>query len=244
MGILKLLRGVASFAASYAVSYLMPPRCMGCNCFVFGSAGLCSTCWAKTTFIRDLCCLKCGRLARYQGMQCALCIKDPPEYDCARSLMDFNDLAKNLIHSFKYQDRLELAKFFSSLLWNAQRNFIMESDAIAFVPMHPLKMAFRFYNQAHLLAECISKLSNIPINRFGLKKFKLTKSQSAFGRKERMKNLKGSFVVPAKDAFEGRSVLLVDDVLTTGTTASTCAKALKEAGALRVCVLTVASVRL
>jgi ComF family protein len=242
VGILKLLQSFASFATSYAVDYLMPPRCMGCNCFVFGSSGLCSACWAKASFICDLCCLRCGRLARYQGMECALCIKDPPAYDCARSLMDFNDLAKNLIHSFKYQDRIELAKFFCSLLWNAQRNFILSSDTIVFVPMHPLKMAFRFYNQAHLLAECISKLSNLPLNRFGLEKSRFTKSQSAFGRKERMENLKFSFEA-SKDAFKGRAVLLVDDVLTTGTTASTCAKVLKEAGALKVCVLTVASVR-
>lgn len=244
---LNILKGALRYlflGANYALDYLMPPKCLACSEFVLATSGLCSNCWPKATFISSLYCSKCGRLAFHQGMKCALCLKEPPNYDCARSLMDFNDLARHLIHSFKYQDKLELAEFFGSMLWQFQREFILESHLIVPVPMHGLKLAFRFYNQAQLLAECISKRSRVPIDKFGLRKAAFTKAQAAIGKEERAKNLKSSFALKAK-AFAGKSILLVDDVLTTGITASTCAKLLKEeGGASKVLVLTIASVRL
>lgn len=224
------------------VDYLMPPSCLSCRSLVWGK-GLCSRCWQKCTFILDLHCTKCGRLARYQGLLCGICIKEPPEYHQAHSLIDFNASSKRLIHDLKYRDRTDLINFFAKLLYAHYRDFILGVDLIIPVPMHFLRRLIRFYNHANLLALALSVHSNKPIEPFILCKSRFTRTQTTMNKKERKQNLQHSFAILKSDLIKGKNVLLVDDVMTTGSTVNLCAKAIKDAGASSVRVLTIASVR-
>lgn len=241
---LSVLPNAVRFCLNALVEYLMPPSCLNCGEFVLSSAGLCGPCWSRLSFIRDSHCTKCGRISNHQGLTCAMCIKEPPLYDQARSLLDFNEIAKRLIHDFKYHDRIELAEFFASMLWNLQKDAISNADLILPVPMHPLKLLFRAYNQAHLLGKSLARCSGLAFNPFLLKKKKLTKAQAAMNRKGRLSNLKGSFVLEDEaEKIKGKNILLVDDVLTTGATVEECSRILKKGKANRVDVISIASVR-
>jgi ComF family protein len=225
------------------VNYLMPASCFACRSLVWSAGGLCSVCWQKCVFIKDLNCIKCGRLARYQGLICGFCIKEPPFYDSARSLIDFNFVSKRFIHDLKYGDRTDLIHFFAKLLASSYSDFIADIDIIIPIPMHFFRRMIRSYNQAQLLAIALSCQTKKKFAPFILKKSKFTRTQSSLNRKERKQNLKGSFEVNKIEDLKGKNVLLVDDVMTTGSTVNVCSKALKESGAMSVKVLTIASVR-
>ena len=104
--------------------------------------------------------------------------------------------------------------------------------------MHPLKRLFRMYNQAQLLALYLSKISDVPMS-YALKKIRWTKPQSSLSAKGRKDNLRSSIEVVNKDDINGKSILIIDDVYTTGTTVKLCSKILKKAGAKNVMVLTI-----
>ncbi len=221
----------------------MPPSCFSCRTLVWGAGGLCSVCWQKCVFIRDLNCEKCGRLARYQGLVCGFCIKEPPVYDSARSLIDFNFVSKRFIHELKYSDRTDLIHFFAKLLASTYSKFIQDVDIIIPIPMHFFRRMIRSYNHAQILALYLARQTNKQFTPFILKKSKFTRTQTSLTKKERKHNLKGSFEVINAQTLKGKSVLLVDDVMTTGSTANVCSQVLKTFGAASVKVLTIASVR-
>ncbi|QEK39377.1 ComF family protein [Candidatus Sneabacter namystus] len=221
---------------------MMPNRCLACGDFILRESGLCHICWNSCTFIQDNCCITCGRLSCYQGLECGICFLESPQYNKSRALLNFDEFSNGLIYRLKYGDRYDVSAFFARMLLNRYSDFISVADVLLAVPMHPLKMIFRKYNQAHLLAKDLSKVSGKPYHPMVLKKSKLTLPQKSQDRKIRRKNLLGSFVVKQKDKIQGKNVLLIDDVLTTGSTANLCAEALKKAGAKTIYVLTAASV--
>ncbi len=225
------------------VGYLMPASCLSCRALVWSSGGLCCVCWQKCVFISDLHCFKCGRLARYQGLMCGFCVKEPPFYDSARSLIDFNFVSKRFIHELKYSDRTDLIHFFAKLLASTYANFIEDIDIIIPVPMHFFRRIIRSYNQAQILALALADQTKKQFAPFILKKSRFTPTQTSLNRKERKKNLKGSFETYRTESLKGKNVLLVDDVMTTGSTVNFCSRALKASGASCVKVLTIASVR-
>jgi ComF family protein len=228
---------------SGVVIYLMPPKCLACRDLIWGKGGLCSICWQKCTFIKDICCITCGRFARHQGLICGFCIKDRPHYECARSLINFNFVSKGFIHDLKYRDRTDLIHFFAKLLAGTYADFIKEVDLIIPVPMHYLRRIMRSYNQAHILAFSLARYTNKPFAPFILKKSRFTSPQTLMNKKERKQNLKNSFSIANAEELIGKKILLVDDVMTTGSTVNICSQALKKAGAKSVRVLTIASVR-
>ncbi|MDO4564091.1 MAG: ComF family protein [Clostridia bacterium] len=160
-----------------------------------------------------------------------LCIAPPPAPyldGCAAGLV-YTDPVRRAMHRFKYHDRREYADFFAQYMavpveW--------EVDIIAPVPLHYLKELFRTYNQSETLAKRISAAYKLPYCRDLIERVRYTGSQTHRSPKERAKNVRGAF--KAAPEVKGLSVLLIDDVFTTGATLSACAKALKSAGALRV----------
>ncbi len=225
------------------VTYLMPPKCLSCRELIWGEAGLCCICWKKCTFIRELCCIKCGRLSRYQGLICGFCIQEPPDYECARSLIDFNFVSKGFIHDLKYRDRTDLIHFFAKLLASAHCDLVADVDMVIPVPMHYFRRMLRSYNQAHILAFALANNIGKQFAPWILKKSRLTPTQTLMNKKKRKQNLKGSFNILNVADIKGKKVLLIDDVMTTGSTVNICSKVLKNAGAVSVKVLTIASVR-
>jgi ComF family protein len=181
---------------------------------------------------------------------CGKCIDLPKHFGKARAVGLYYRAFMEVIHSFKYKGKLQLAVPLETLLfsvlirhWN-----INDFDLVVPVPLHVKRFRERGFNQAYLLVKnlaiqaekFIHEPVGLKIGRDLLERIRYTEPQTGLGRDKRMKNIKGAFTVKDVSAVEGKRVLLVDDVYTTGATADECAKALFEGGALSVDVLTLA----
>jgi ComF family protein len=148
----------------------------------------------------------------------------------------YNRFIKDKIHAFKYKGKIHLYKAFGHMMITTiyQYNLQGEIDAIAFVPMHRRKEALRGYNQAKLLGEYLAKELKKPLLKKNLVKIKDTKDQNKLSKVERRVNLMDSFKGINSHQFSGKKILLVDDIITTGTTISECGKALVKGGASKI----------
>jgi ComF family protein len=237
-----VLRATLRVAADVA----LPQLCAACREPVHGP-GLCPACWGKLSFIAPPYCERLGIPFPFDGGPGLLsmeAIADPPAYDRARAAVRYDDIAKKLVHSLKYGDRLDLAPMMGRWMATAGRNLVAEADAIVPVPLHWRRQWARRFNQAALLSEVISDATSVPVAHGALKRVKATPQQVGLKQTERALNVQGAFrVLPAhKGAVAGRRLILVDDVITTGATVDACARALLRAGAAQVDVLAFARV--
>jgi ComF family protein len=155
----------------------------------------------------------------------------------------YDEPSKGLVLSFKHADRPGLARFFAPWMARAASDLLPGADLIVPVPMHRWRLLRRRYNQAALLAMGLSRHSGVRCIPDLLLRARHTASQGTMGREERERNVKGA-IKPARSAalIEGKRVLLVDDVLTTGATLGECARVLRQSGAAGVDVVTLARV--
>ncbi len=227
----------------YITDYILPSRCASCAEIIYSNEDFCSNCWKKLHFITKPYCVICGRpfnISILEGMKCGKCLQANHYYDLARSLIKFDEYSKKIIHNFKYKDKTSLAKTFTKLLYNQYQHELHGIDYIIPVPMNRFKRLFRMYNPALILALEISKRIRTSVVPGMLIKTKWTKAQTYLSKNEREKNLAGSIIMNKKYQINGKRILLIDDVLTTGTTINKCAKILKAAGARYVVVMTIA----
>jgi len=156
----------------------------------------------------------------------------------------YDDIARKLVHAFKYGDRLDLAPTMGRWMARAGRELLADTDAIVPVPLHWRRQWARRFNQSALLAEIIAKASGRMVAHGALKRVKATPQQVGLDKSERAENVQGAFRVPAHGRAEvaGRKLVLVDDVLTSGATVDACSRALLRAGAASVDVLVFARV--
>jgi len=212
--------------------------------------GFCGECWRSFSFISKPMCACCGLPFEYEVQTiheitlCGSCIEEQPHFKTARSALIYNDASKNIILPFKHQDRTDFAKAMGRLMHTAGHDMIEDADAILPVPLHFTRLFLRRFNQSALLVHVLSKLSDKPMLLNVLKRHRRTQSQGHLSKEMRKKNVHNAFVVHPKNKpqIEGKKLLLVDDVFTTGATANACVAALKRAGAARVDVLTFARV--
>jgi ComF family protein len=150
-------------------------------------------------------------------------------------------LLQHLLHRLKYESRKEIGYFLGARLGAAllQANWIKEIEVIVPVPLHRKKQQLRGGNQSYWIAEGISKVLAVPVNTGGLVRIKHTVSQTRGSREQRLENISGAFTIAQAGPLEGKHVLLVDDVLTTGATLEACAQALLT---IRDCSLSIATV--
>lgn len=188
--------------------------------------------------LNDNYCLRCGRHKVGLGDYCSECGEMHLSFDEARSAVNYDDSAKSLIHRLKFGNAAYLAQPLSQFMLDVLLLSDWDADCITFVPIHKVSRRKRGYNQAELLARAVAEHVDIPCKPL-LDKIKRTPDQARLDRQQRLDNLKSSFAVIEKPP---EHVILVDDVLTTGSTADECAKILKSAGAKVVYVLTFASV--
>jgi len=236
----------ARMLLGHAVDLALPPLCPACREPVVGQA-LCAGCWSKLSFIAPPYCERLGIPFAYDpgpGILSMQAIADPPAYGRARAAVRYDDVARTLVHAFKYGDRLDLAPTLG--LWTARvgRELLADADAIVPVPLHWRRLWARRFNQSALLAQAMAKDCGKPVLYDTLKRVKATAQQVGLTRAQRAENIQGAFRVPdaGKAAIAGRRLILVDDVLTTGATAEGCARVLLRAGAANVDVLTFARV--
>jgi ComF family protein len=224
---------------------LWPPHCIGCGTTVEGQPGLCPACWKSLTFISAPQCVRCGLPFPYEVADkavCAACAAEPPAYGRGRAAVLYDDASRRLVLGFKHGDRLDATGLLAGWIAFAARDLIGAADLIVPVPLHWLRLAARRYNQAAVLARRLAQQTQIAYAPGLLVRRRRTAPLGHKGRSERRKAVKGAFAVPdeARTRLDGRRVLLVDDVLTSGATAEECAKVLKKAGAAAVDVVALA----
>lgn len=211
--------------------------CMG-ECDLDNNYRICSKCKDKINFIGNNFCLKCGDKIGEGYDYCINCKDEIFNFDYARAVMCYDDVSAPIILRFKYNGQKMYKIPLSYLLYDYYNDSDIVADIITYVPMPESREKERGYNQAKELAVEFSKLSKLKL--FDLLKRKDDKiKQSTLTAKERKGNIKDSFSVINKDVVKGKDILLIDDVSTTGSTASECAKVLKKNKARSVCVLTV-----
>lgn len=226
---------------------VLPPVCSACGTPVERAHALCATCWASLRPIERPHCERLGIPFGYDigpGALSAEAIADPPVFERARAAVLWEGVARDLVHALKYRDRTETARLVGRLTARAGAELLADADLLVPMPLHRTRLWTRKYNQAALIALEIGRASGVAVDAGALLRIKATRPQVGLGDAERRANVRGAFRVPTAKApvIAGRRVVLVDDVLTTGATASAATRALKRAGAVRVDVLTFARV--
>ena len=233
--------------AEPVLNLLFPPLCMGCRAPV-GDAGFCAACWGGIVFLDGPLCACCGTpFAADPGMEtlCAACHGQKPAFASARAILSYDENSRGAILALKHADRLDLVPGFARWLGRTGRVLLEDCDVIVPVPLHPLRLWRRRYNQAAELGRRLARDWDKSYAPLALIRTRATPSQGAMtSRKARRRNVQRAFAVPeqAKPAIAGRRILLLDDVMTTGATVEACARALLRAGAEKVDVLALARV--
>ena len=241
------VRGALSASFRLALDVALPPLCPSCREPLGDGVGLCATCWSKLSMIEPPYCARLGIPFTYDpgpGLLSMEAIANPPAYDRARAAVRYDDVARSLVHAYKYGDRLDLARLMAGWMARAGRELLDDADALVPVPLHWRRLWARRFNQSASLAAEISSLSKVPVAHGALKRVRPTAQQVGLSKSERADNVQGAFRVPAdlKAEVAGRRLILIDDVLTSGATVDTCARALLRAGAIHVDVLVFARV--
>ncbi|NVK20167.1 MAG: ComF family protein [Methylocystaceae bacterium] len=220
---------------------LLPPRCISCEKIVPDPKTLCLDCWDRAAFITKPFCSCCGlpfEIDVPDGALCLDCARVRPPFKKARSVFPYDDFSKKLILSFKHGDRTDLAPALAGWMVRSGADLIKQCDVITPVPLHWRRLAKRQFNQAGLLAQEVAKLTNLTFDPAILKRIRHTPPQGHLSRMARQKNLKGAFRVTKP--VQGHSILLIDDVMTTGATLLNCTNLLLKSGAKDVFIITLA----
>lgn len=245
-GAWRLGRLAWNHAARAALDVALPTLCVACREPVAGE-GVCAKCWAGLSFIAPPYCARLGIPFVYDpgpGMLSMQAIADPPAYQRARAAVRYDDVARTLVHQLKYHDRTDLAPTMGRWMARAGAELLDEADLLVPVPLHWRRGFSRRFNQSGALARAISRLSGVAVSRDALRRVRPTEHQVGLSRAERAANVQGAFkVAPSSRAgIQGRRVILIDDVLTSGATVDACARALLRAKAAQVDVLVFARV--
>jgi ComF family protein len=231
---------------------VLPPLCLGCNEIVATPGALCPDCWPHYSFIAAPHCQRCGipfSADLGEGALCVDCLTRPPHFRRARAVLVYDDKSRRVVLPLKHGDRTDMAKACGKWMARAGGELIAEADLVAPVPLHWRRLFMRRYNQAALLARIAANSGkrgdgDAILAPDLLRRARWTGSQAGLKAAERRRNVLKAFEVHPRwlAKLKGRTVLLVDDVLTTGATVEACTGALKRAGAAHVDVLTLARV--
>lgn len=231
------------------LNWILPPRCPMTGHLVGRTGALDPLYWAQLTFIQSPLCGRCGNPfaaseSQTGGMICGSCLREPPQFASARAALKYDDASAKMILRLKYADGTVLVPLFANWLQQAGLAQIKECDAIVPVPLHRWRLLKRRYNQAGLIAQGLSRLTGLPHWPLVLQRVRATPSQGHKSKAARLDNMQGAFRLSphTADKVNGKTILLIDDVLTSGATANECARALYKGGAKSVHVLTVARV--
>ncbi len=229
------------------IDFLYPPGCIICHTRTSEAHGLCPSCWAKLSLIDKPYCERLGvpLPSGYEGVLVSPeAIASPPDFLRARSVCHYDETARQVVRKFKYGDRPEMAQLMGRMMTTAGKELLEGCDLVVPIPLHRLRLWQRRYNQAALLADVIASHAQKPSAPLLLTRTRYTKTQTSLSRNQRHATLRGAFAVSQDwlPRLSGLKIVLIDDVLTSGATANSAARALTKAGALSVDVLTFARV--
>jgi ComF family protein len=245
------LGDVCARAGRLLLDAVLPPLCLACSEIVEAPGALCAACWQGFSFIAPPHCARCACPFAQdlgEGALCAGCLARPPRYRRARAALVYDGKSRRLVLPFKHGDRTDIARACGGWMARAGAELLAEADLLAPVPLHWRRLFTRRYNQAQLLARIVVREagagSRARLAPDLLRRRRWTGSQTGLRAQERRGNVRQAFDIHPRWTAEvaGKTVLLVDDVLTTGATAEACARVLQRGGARHVDVLTLARV--
>jgi ComF family protein len=225
------------------VDGVLPPRCLACGTTVDEVDALCPKCWSSITFFAPPWCTVCGLPFPYpmgEGAVCGACAGRAPTWDKARSVFRYDRHSRRLVLMLKHGDQTHLGSAFGRWMNRAGNEVLVEADLLVPVPLHWTRLFGRRFNQAALLAQAIHAAGGPPVGADWLVRRRRTPSQGLMGPAARVRNVRGAFALRRGRGVEGKRVVLIDDVLTTGATAEECARVLRREGAASVNVLVLA----
>jgi ComF family protein len=225
------------------VDGVLPPRCLACGAMVDEVDALCPECWSSMTFFAPPWCAVCGLPFPHpmgEHAICGACASRPPSWDRARSVFRYDRHSRRLVLMLKHGDQTHLAGAFGRWMHRAGSEVLAEADLLVPVPLHWTRLFGRRFNQAAILAQAIRAVGGPPVGADWLVRQRRTPSQGLMGPAARARNVRGAFALRRGRSVEGKTVVLIDDVLTTGATAEECARVLRREGATTVGVLVLA----
>lgn len=239
-----LYRQISSFFGSLA-DFVFPPFCSHCNRRAPEglAGGICRDCWAAVKTWRDGQCQRCGQPSAEGGSLCRHCLI--PGWGCGdvKTIGPFEPPLSEAVHMLKYSDAKSVSRRLGAMM--AERivpdQRYNKADLVLAVPLHKARKRERGYNQAQLLAEQLGKTLGIASPEGLVTRARHTRSQTTLNKEQRLSNVEGIFAVHNPDRIKGRSIILVDDVLTTGATIGSCGRSLLSAGAREVLAMTAAA---
>ena len=236
-----MVAAVFHAAARWALDFALPPRCAGCGTILGEVHSFCPDCWKQIEFLGETGCATCGLpLQATEQSICAICLARPPRIARTRAAVVYDDLTRNLAIRLKYGRKVAvartMARYMAPLVGAEGERLLVP------VPLHRTRLWSRGFNQSALVARELSHRLGIDADPLALMRTRRTPPLKGMSHLQRRKTVAGAFRVRRKEAVAGKTVILVDDVLTTGSTADACARALKRAGAARVELLSWARV--
>jgi ComF family protein len=227
------------------VDLIWPPRSLLSDRLVDRPGMIEAEAWGKLRFLTAPLCAACGfpfEVEVEPGALCGACAGERPAFSMARAALAYDDAAKSLVLELKHGGRRDGLGTFAAWMAQAGNALIAQADVIAPTPLHWRRLASRRFNQSAWLAQALARQTGKPLQLNALNRTRAGRSQEGANAAQRRRNVAGVFKANARANLAGRTLLLIDDVYTTGATAQACARAALKGGAARVHVLTLARV--
>lgn len=218
------------------LDFVLPPRCASCGVVVADVHSFCADCWTKIDFLGERGCTTCGLpLEATDAGTCGACLARPPRIARTRAAVAYDDLTRQLAIRLKYGRKVALARTMARFMAPLVARGEGEGATILLpVPLHRGRLWQRGFNQSALIARDLSRRTGLSWDPFLLRRKRRTPPLRGMGQSQRRRNVAGAFEVPDSLRVDGKRIVLIDDVLTTGSTADACARTLQRAGAASV----------
>lgn len=247
--VLRHTRSLAARSGNWLADRIWPPVCPLSGVAVDRNGHVDARAWRELDFLDQPWCAQCGVPFPHavmsldaEGAVCAACIAQPPEFDRARAALVYNDASRPLVMALKYAGRAAPIDVMARWMVRAGGACFQEADVIVATPLHWRRFVKRRFNQSALLAHQVSRHTSLPFETGWFVRGRATPSQAGRSAKARRRNVSGAFRITDRRSVEGRAVVLIDDVYTTGATGNACARLLKRSGAARVDLVTLCRV--